>query len=121
MGKTKHKLEAVRAVAGLPSPDAGSLAQDLPYRPPRLCILSASIPGETIGHQLERVRLAHKLSIPEASEKLGVDRRLLHRLEKDREIPSPRMVKKIQDGYGVTVGIFGRMLSTKIRPIVRSE
>ena len=88
-------------------------------RPPRLCILSATIPGETIGHQLERVRLAHKLSIPEASAKLGVDRKLLHRLEKGIDIPSPRMVKKIQDGYGVTVGIFGRVLSTKIRPIVQ--
>ena len=119
MGKTKHKLEVVRAGAGLTSPDAGSLAQDLPQIPSRLCILSMTVPGETIGHQLERVRLAHKLSIPEASAKLGVDRRILHRLEKGKEIPSPRMVKKIQDGYGVTVGIFGRMLSTKIRPIVR--
>jgi len=116
MGRKKPSKPNIGAEAKTPP---GQAPTPYPASPRLCCFVTVIVPGRTIGQQLQYVRTAKGWDVPEAGKKLGVDSRLLYQLEQDLEKPSPRVMKRIQDGYKVSITILGNVEGTKIPKITQ--
>lgn len=85
---------------------------------PRLTILQADVPGDSIGEQLKTVRLEFGYSVKSVSQAIGEKVRVVFQTEKN-EINKPEVIKKLSELYNLRVGIFLKRLGLEIRPLIK--
>lgn len=64
------------------------------------------IPEKTVGEKIRQIREIKKVSLPELSERTGIDVALLQKIEEDKNVPSLAPLIKIARALGVRLGTF---------------